>query len=294
MPDRETIPPLLPPPAGPRAARAAASLLGLGLLLLACPAAERAAERAPPDARPPPGPCLERPTQIAVDDPAPKDPRAARAALERGAGLAEAGRWAEAEGAFRAALEADPGLGLAHLGVAEALAYTGGPPDARRAHLAAALVDLPRNPRAHARFGDALAATGDREGALRHLRCALDLKPSLRRARRRAAHLALEREGPEAAAELMAPLLAEGTETSDLLLAARVHTAAGDPGAAAQAMTSAARAAESAPLFRRAAALWTRAGKAGRADAAAARADALDPRPERELRELRPARVKRR
>ena len=212
--------------------------------------------------------------------------KAAQAAFARGREALSAGHWVAAENAFARAVALDGAFGLGHLQLAEALARTGGSAQDRRTHLAAALVDLPKNPRAHELFGDALASTDEPEAALLHLRCALELAPSLRAARRRAVRLALRIEGPEAAETLAAPLVKGRTSAQDWLVVSDVAAALEDWRPAALAMRAAASALDSAPLHLRAAALFERAEQPEDAERARAEASALDPRPERELRAL--------
>lgn len=238
------------------------------------------------------GPCMERPRRLALKPGISADLPGARAAFDRGRALADALEWFGAEEAYGEALLLHPSFGLAHLGLADALAYTGGSAEIRRQHLASALVDLPRNPRAHVAFADALDATGDPEGALRHLDCALELKPSLREARRRAVRAALELEDIRAAERLAEPLITEAPEVGDWLVVAELRQAQGQAAAAAAAVEQAAQTSTSAALYRRSAALWSEAGDEMKAEAARARADEIVPPDRRKLRALPKARSK--
>ena len=211
------------------------------------------------------------------------------ASFQRGQKYVKEYDWVLAEESFREALKLNPELGLAHLELAEVLAHTGGSTETRRRHFAAAVLDLPRNPRAHHGFADTLENLGDVQGALKHLRCALELRPSLRRARRQATRLALELEGFDAAHQLLLPLLNQ-PKVSDLLLAGEIYAAGQNLQASAQAIQEAAQVSASARLHQQAALAWTRAGDTSRAQAARRRAQELDPRKRRRMRELPAAR----
>lgn len=278
----------LPPSAG------LALLIAGASTLIACPGStEPVRGSSRPDATQPAArrdPCLERPRRLAAPETAPWDTNQARDAFDRGTRLEASGEWGAAERAYAAAVELWPGFGLAHLRLAEALAYTGGSARQRVAHLSAALLDLPRNPRAHVRLADALEETDDAPGALVHLGCALALDGRLDDARRHAVRLALELEGPAAAEARLDPLLHTGPSASDWIVASDVYAAGGNLDGAADAMQKAAQTAKSAPLYRRAAGLWERAQNPERAEAAKDRADALDPPERRKMRPLRPSR----
>lgn len=268
-----------------------------GLASSGCPASERTVSRSFDDPlpllRPSGDPCLALPEHLAPASGTPvTDAAGARAALVRAGRLAQADDWPAAERAYSAALSLDPELGLAHLGLAESLEHTGGSAERRRDHLARALVDLPKNPRAHVRFADALVGSGDRVGGLVHFRCALALKEGLRDARRRAARLALELDGPSAAKPIAAPLLSGSPEPPDWVLAAEIHAADGQPEEAARSMEKAAEQSGSAVLWRRAATLWDRALRPDAAANARTQADAIDPPSRRAMRALPPSRAR--
>lgn len=283
---------------GTEALSGATAGLGLALALALAGCASSPEPRARVADRPDvPERCLAEPRAHA--DLAPGRPRsflAAHEAFSEGQSAQAAGDMEAARAAFERAVTADPTHGLARIALAEAHWRTDNDAEAIRAHLAAAVLLLPENPRAHLRFADASAELGDLDAAVTHWRCALTLKPGLP-----AAHVALARhllgaENPEEAEAHVRAALAE--EPSDyrhhVLLAQALEGQARLDAAAAATARAAELVGRSAPLYRRAASLFDRAGAPERADRMRALADEIDPpRERRDLRPLRKARRKR-
>lgn len=261
------------------------------LALAGCPATELVRTPSPPAAAPSaPDPCTRWPTRLRPPARDPVDPAGAKKAYQTGNAAMERSEWFEAEKAFEQAVNMDGRFGLAHLQLAEVMTHTAAAPERRRTHLAAALDSLPQNPRGHGLFAEALVATGEPAAALLHLRCALDLKPEARGLRRRAARMAMELEGVEAAEALAAPLLEGPTSAQDWLAVADIAAGGENWKAAGRAVEAAAKALGSAPLHRRAADYFRRGGETDLEEAAHNAAERLDPSTERELRPLRPSR----
>lgn len=241
----------------------------------------------------PVAPCISSARPYAVPYPAGKvkSATAAISALRKGLTYRtqERADWVAAEQAFRTSLQFNPRLALAHLELADALAFTGGHPTERRHHYAIAVIELPNNPRAHSGLADTLHVTAANALALHHLRCALELKPEDRLSRRLAARLALDLEGYEAASTIMAPLL-NNPEVVDWLLAADVYEAGASSLKFAEALHRAATQSNSAALHHRAALAWQRAGYTEQAKQARLRAQALRPQRQRNMRPLPDAR----
>lgn len=227
------------------------------------------------------------------------DPNAARKflvaheAFSTGETAAEAGDYATARSHFEAAVGADPQFGLGHLALAEAMLFTDHTPDQRQRHLAAAVVLLPDNPRAHLLFAGASAEIEAHEVAERHWRCALKLKPSLVEAHAELArHYLAHGQAPKAEKEARAALALEGDKYGHFVLLGRALEAQGRSKAAGAALEQAAeKVGRSAALYRQAARLYENGNAEDDAARMRAVADRLDPpsRP-RDLRPLRKAR----
>lgn len=264
------------------------------MLLGACSLFENGQERVastPPVAPDLPlDPCVARAAAAAWVIPSrPVNPTASRSAADAAARAYQNAEWAKAERHFQDALRLDGRSGLIHLGLADVLARTGADEEARRKHLATAIVRLPTNPRAHEAFAYSLETDGDRRGALVHLRCAIALAPERKEPRRRAARLALDLEGEALATAIVRPLF-DRPEAEDWLVMADLLAAAKNWGKAGEAWSEAARISASPALYRRAAEAFALAGRAERAEEARAAADSLDPPDRRRLRPLKNSR----
>jgi tetratricopeptide (TPR) repeat protein len=153
------------------------------------------------------------------------------------------------------------------------------------------------DPPAHRTLAIELSGSGDVEGAIRHYRCALALDPTIPATR---IELAAELLNASAYADAHAELLQiERRDVRARTLMAAALEGLGKLRAAADELARAAdETGTSAVLYRRAAALYLRAGDEERAGVLLTRADELDPPPEqremRQLREARPPRKKKR
>lgn len=208
--------------------------------------------------------------------------------------LAAEGDHIGALAAYRRALAADPVHGLTHLAKAESHLVTDYDVEQMRHHLATAVVLLPTNPRAHLRLANFAADVGEKEVAVTHWRCALELKPSYAEARFfLARHLVATGSVAEAEVELRR-VLAEGKRTvTTLVLLAEALEAQGKLLEAAQRVEEAAQEAKtSAVLYRRAGTLYESASSPLSARRVRAKADRLDPPPK--TRRMRPLRKRRR
>lgn len=233
-------------------------------------------------------PCQEDPKRHALPMDGPRDFAAADQAFQAAQLLADGGDYGAALPGFMSAVKADPTHGLAHLGIAEAHLYTDDDPQAMRAHLATALMLMPDNPRAHQRYAQVLETLGEKEAATGHWKCLLSLKPETGEARYQLARLYLEAGKPkDAEQEVREAIKLEESNLQYHLLLGDVLEADGRVGEAAEAVRVAAElAGRSAPLYRRASALFEKANDKAAAEAQMKRADELDP-PEK-ARNLRP------
>lgn len=254
---------------------------------------------APPRARPAtevvvPSACLVHPQRFAqLDLSQPRSFLRAHEAFARGRERMEAQEMAEAQAEFEQAVKADPSHGLARIALAETHWLTDNDVQVIRRHLAAAVVLLPENPRAHLRFADVSAELNDSEVAIQHYECALALSPGLARAHAQlGAQLMRAGRLAEAEEQLRAALKIEPEEYRHRIVLSQILEAEARPKDAAAEVERAAKLVKtSAALFRRAARLYDAAPAPADADRMRAAADALDPPAEaRELRPLRKAR----
>ena len=216
-----------------------------------------------------------------------------RAFLE-GLELSRAGQHAEAVTRYEVAIAADSGHGLAHLEQAESNLFMGKDPLTLEPVLARAVELMPQNPRAHMRYAEVLADIGRPGDAEEHWRRALVLKPELIDPRLQLAAL-LERGGELHAArsELERAVIIQPRDVRARMRLGELLEGQRRFEDAALHVEIAADAARSAPLYRRAAALYESAGRLRLADELRARADRIDPPAEtRKLRPLPKARKK--
>jgi len=145
--------------------RAADDLVGVFLLFYDDTAARREAllARAYPDPSRAPDPVVQEMESLAVNS---------RAVTKRGLRLVAAGRFAEAEAAFRTVLEIRPGSARDYANLGGALARQS-KLDAAITNYRKALEIAPSDPYAHNNLALALAERGDLAGAEQHLETAL-------------------------------------------------------------------------------------------------------------------------
>ncbi len=238
--------------------------------------------------------CLQYPTAIAQLKPdVERSYSAAHVAFVRGEAAEAEGDLQAARTAYAQAVTADPSHGLARLALAEAHWATDNDLERIQRHLAAAVVLLPRNPRAHLRFADASAQRDQPEIAQIHYLCAVELQPDLPTAHAQLARHALGADKPADATRHVRQALSStpGNYRYHLLLADSLK-AQGRLQPAAEAAEQAAKlVARSAALYRKAARLYEDAGSNDDATRLRRVADELDPPPAaRKLRPLRKAR----
>ena len=244
-----------------------------------------------PMAADPNDPCVAAAIKAAqIDREGPRDFREAKLAFDRGIGLQQNGRHAEALVEFRNAVAADPTFGLAYLEAAFSHLYTDNAPDALSRYLSSAVILLPKNPRAQLQFARFQREVGDAKLAERHFGCALAAAPQWATAHESLARLYLTQgriDEAETRARSAVTLAPDETTyrvlLADVLSAREMWMEAG-----AEVERAAQQIGRSAALYRRAADLYARAGANGDADRLRAVADEIDPPPER--RRLRPLR----
>ena len=244
-----------------------------------------------PNAAPPPGqarlpqpsnPCVSAPLKTAkIPNSAARDFRQAKRAFDRGLRRQEEGRHAEALEEFQRAVTADPTFGLAHLEAAVSHMYTDNAENKMLRHLSAAVVLLPKNPRAHLRYGQFQKEHGAMDLAERHLDCALDLAPELADAHEAMARLFLQQDRTaEAERRARSAVALAPTETTYRVLLADILSRRDRFKEAGVEVEQAARqVGRSAALFRKAAALYAQGGADDEAQRMRAAADKLDPPP---------------
>lgn len=241
-----------------------------------------------------PARCLEHPKAIAhlpADET--RSYSAAHAAYVRAEAAEAKGDMQAAREAYAEAVTADPSHGLARLALAEAHWATDNDLERIQRHLAAAVVLLPRNPRAHLRFADACAQLDLAEIARTHWSCAIELKADLPTAHAELARYALTAGKPaEATRHIRSALGSDAKNYRYHLLLADSLQAEGEARPAAHAAEQAAvLVGRSAALYRKAARLHEDANSTDDADRLNRIADEIDPPPEgRKLRPLRRAR----
>lgn len=238
--------------------------------------------------------CLVYPQQHANLKAGRRNGPQAHGIFEKAHALAEAGEHSAALSEFDNALAADPYHGLSHLGAAESHLYTDNDVNEMRRHLAAAVILLPTNPRAHLRLAELAIELRDRALALTHLRCALQLKPTYAEARfMLARQLAASDRNSEAEIELTSVINTGYEVVSSRVLMAQVLEAQGRLLEAAQQIEAAARHVRtSAALYRRAAKLYVAADSPLFARRMKRLADRLDPPPR--ARRMRPLKKRKR
>lgn len=224
-----------------------------------------------------------------VNSGAPLDPRRGDRELARGIALTEKGDQHGAGEAFGNAIAADPEIGLAYVLKAETHLFTDNDHAKMLPLLVRALELLPANPRAHLRYAELLAESGQTEQAESHFRCAIELKPDLVEARRWLVQRRLtEGNLGEAEREVKLALADAPDDVQARVLFGAVLEAENRPLDAAKELSAAAElAGRSAALYRRAGTLYEAAGDRLAAKKARAVADHIDPpKKERSLRTL--------
>ena len=240
------------------------------------------------------GPCVSEPLRTArIDRSQPRDFGRAKTAFDRGLTLQERGEHAEALVAFKKAVGADPTFGLAHLEAALSHLYTDNAHDALLSHLSAAVVLMPRNPRAQLQYARLQRELGESRLAETHFDCAVQISPALAPAHESLARLLLTQGRVEEAEQrARAAVGLQPTETTYRVLLADILTRREQWNEAGKEVELAARqVGRSAALFRRAAQLFARAGAEQDAQRMRAMADEIDPPPAK--RRLRPLRRRR-
>lgn len=239
-------------------------------------------------------PCTRSPRRWAQLDPgAPRRFSVAKPAFERGLALQQDGRHREARSAFKEAVSADPTFGLAHLEAGISHLFTDNAKGPMTTHLAAAVLLLPQNPRAHFRFAQVQQETGAPGVAEVHYRCALGLAPNYAPAHEALARLLLTRARLDDAEHhaRTATALAPSEVTYRVLLAEVLTRKKRWLEAAVEVERAARQVSRSAALFRRAGDLYAEGGSDAQAARMRSQADILDPPPTR--RTLRPLRRRR-
>lgn len=231
--------------------------------------------------------------EVRIDQDRPRDFRRAKASFDRGLAHQKAGRPAEALAEFNRAIAADATFGLAHLEAAVSHLYTDNDRDELSAHLSAAVVLLPRNPRAQLQYARFQREVGNLDLAERHLGCALALAPTHAPTHEALARLLLvqDRAADAEARARSAVALAPTKTTYRVLLADILTRRQRFMEAGVEVEQAAKQVGRSAALYRRAAGLYAQGGAT--TDAARLRriADKLDPpRQRRRLRPLKPGR----
>ncbi len=234
-------------------------------------------------------PCLTAALEsVEIDPRQPRNYRLAKARFDEGVALQSQGLHAEALERFQKAVGEDPTFGLAHLEAALSHLYTDNAHEALLKHLSAAIVLMPRNPRAQLQFAQLQKELGAPKLAEQHFGCAVELNPTLAPAHESLARLLLN-EGRVAEAERRARVavrLAPMKTTYRVLLADILTRRQQWTEAGAEVELAAQQVGRSAALYRRAAQLFAKGGAYTDADRLRAVADRIDPPPER--RKLRP------
>jgi len=215
---------------------------------------------------------------------------------ETGVGFAKRNQHEKAINAFANALRNDPMHGLAHLEKAESHLFVDADAAVIRDHLLTAVELLPQNPRAYQRLGEAMAAVGDEDAAIRHWRTALSLRPGLVDARLQLATMLVGTGALDEAREhLEKAVRQEPKNVRARVRLGEVLETASRPGDAARQIEFAAQmVGRSAALYRRAAKLYESAGEDPQARRLRRKADEIDPPPPaRDYRPLRRARRRR-
>lgn len=114
----------------------------------------------------------------------------ARRYIDEGMAASREGRYADAEAAFRQALEADPDNATAHLNLGSVRVQLGRTQDALKSYETALRLE-PENSRAHFNMGTLLSAIGEEAGATEHFERAIELYPGYRAAHFNLANLRL-------------------------------------------------------------------------------------------------------
>ncbi len=240
-------------------------------------------------------PCLDHPKTVATISGG-GNYEAAAAELDKGLAAQEAGDPMLAQEHLQKAVEIDPGLGLAYLTLAEVQLFLGTYPDERAQNAARAILLLPENPRAQLRYAETQRELENGTVAALHARCAVQRRPDYAEAHQLVARI--ERDANRLPSALVAAKEVTRLSPDDhtrWVLRAEIEEAMGNFKDAAHSMKKAAEGvAKSAPLFRRAAELATKAGDSKGAQRLQTEADRLaPPPPERKLRPLKRKRRRR-
>lgn len=207
----------------------------------------------------------------------------------------EAGEHAEAMQLLDEAIDADPGLAVAHLEWAVAAQYLGVEPEDIQNHLDRAITLSPDSARARQVRATYLLERGDHNGATADAERALVLRPELPGTRLLLARIAQQRDKPTAARDHYRVLLERQPQHIAALIG--VATTSEKLGELDPAREALLKVAELQPDHighrRRLIAFFTRTGDEAAAKAQRKALDQIDPKKVRKLRQLRPSKRRR-